>query len=126
MRRWLTALTTLGLAGTLAAPALAAGLAPPVADCSLHGSLTHGYTAAQLQAGLATMPVETREYTDCYNILQRALLQKIGKLGGGESSGGGGSFLPVWLIAVLAVVVLGGAGLGVVALRNRSHTPDPG
>jgi len=102
------------------APASAAGMAPPVADCYDHGGqLTHSYSVAQLKNGLATMPAEIREYSPCYDILQRALLAKIGPLRDGGSSGGGGSFLPVWLIVVLAVLVLAGASFGVLALRNR-------
>jgi hypothetical protein len=107
------------------APASAAALTP-VADCQLHGQLTQSYTAAQLRNALATMPADVREYSDCYDILQRALYQKIGKLSGGGSSGGGGSFLPTWLIVVLAVLVLAGAGLGVAALRNRGGDGPPG
>jgi len=101
-------------------PAHAAGLSAPVADCYAHnGTLTHSYTAAQLRNGLATMPADVKEYSACYDVLQRALLLKIGKLSGGDSSGGGGSFLPAWLIAVLAVLVLAGAGFAAVALRDR-------
>jgi hypothetical protein len=117
-------LVILGLGGLLAlAPALparATGLSPPVADCYAHnGTLTHSYTAAQLRNGLATMPADVKEYSVCYDVLQRALLQKIGRLSGGDASGGGGSFLPAWLIAVLAVLVVAGAGFGAVALRDR-------
>ncbi len=108
-----------------ATPALAAGLSPPVADCQLHGHLTGSYTVAQLRNALATMPVDIREYSDCYNVLQQALLAKIGKLGGG-SGGGGGSFLPTWLIVVVALLVLGGAGFGALAWRNRGRDPDSG
>jgi hypothetical protein len=108
----------LTLAGGLSAHA--AGLAAPVADCYAHnGTLTHSYTVAQLRTGLATMPADVKEYSVCYDVLQRALLQKIGKLSGGDTSGGGGSFLPAWLIAVLALLIVAGAGFGAVALRER-------
>jgi hypothetical protein len=83
--------------------------------------LTRDYTEAQLRTGLATMPAYIREYSGCYDILNRALLQKIGKLHGGDASGAGGSFLPTWLIAVLAVLVLGAVGLGGLGLRNRAR-----
>lgn len=116
----------LALGGALglipAAPASAAGLSPPVADCQLHGRLTGNYSAAELRSALAGMPAYIREYSDCANILQQALLQKIGRLNGGGSSGGG-SFLPTWLIVVLAILVLAGAGFGIAALRNRGRGP---
>lgn len=118
-----TALIALGfvLLSSLAAaaPAGAAGLSPPAADCYAHTHLTRTYTAAQLRNALATMPADIREYSDCYDVINRALLQKIGKLSGGGSSGSGGSFLPVWLIALLAALVVAGAGFGAVALRHR-------
>ena len=104
---------------TFTASAGAAGLTPPVADCDAHGQLTQSYTAAQLRTALATMPADVKEYTNCSDVIQRALLAKIGKLGDSSGSGGGGSFLPTWLLVLLIVLVLAGAGLGAVALRNR-------
>ena len=120
----LCALATLG--GALAGPASAAGLSPPVADCYEHaGQLTHSYSVAELQHGLATMPVEIHEYTTCHDVLQRALLAKLGKLKNG-SGGSGGSFLPTWLLVVLIVVVLGGVAFGAVAVRNRGRDREDG
>jgi hypothetical protein len=124
-------LVTLAVAGfcllVLPGAAGAAGLAPAVADCYTHGGvLTRSYTAAQLRSGLATMPADIREYSDCYDVLDRALLQKIGKLSGGDSAGGGGSFLPIWLIVLLAVLVVGGTGFGAMALRNRGAGGEDG
>ncbi len=123
MPKRLAILTAVGLACLLSVtPAVAAGLSPPVADCYAHGGqLTKSYTAAELRNGLATMPADIREYSPCYDTLQRALLNLVHGLNGGGSSGGGGSFLPVWLIILLALLVLGGAGLGVAALRNRDR-----
>ena len=124
------ALLVLALAGGLGfastPPAVGAGLAPPVADCSLHGQLTKSYTASQLKNALNTMPADVREYSDCYNVIQRALLAKIGHLNGDAAGGGGGSFLPIWLIVVIALLVLGGLGFAVVAARNRGQAPGPG
>lgn len=126
MRKRLVILVLGGLSGLLLAPpAWAAGLSPPVADCNTNGHLTKSYTEAQLSNGLATMPVEVREYSACYDVLRQALLNEIHGLNGG-GSGGGGSFLPVWLIVVLALLVLGGAGFGAVAWRNRGKPPESG
>lgn len=124
MNRLLAILALGCLLGLLsAAPAPAAGLSPPVRDCYAHSRLTGQYTAGELRHGLATMPAYIREYSDCSNILQQALLQKIGKLDSGGASGGG-SFLPIWLIVVLALLVLSAVGLGTWALRNRGSGPE--
>jgi hypothetical protein len=124
MRKSAVLLVSLCLAGlTLAPPAAAAGLSPPVADCYAHGTLTHHYPAAELSQALATMPADIAEYSPCRDVLQRALYAGLGKLGGGSGgSGGGGSFLPTWLLVVLALLVLGGAAFGVIAMRNRQRT----
>lgn len=115
----------LGLAGLLslllAGTVVAASGSGPVADCYTNQRLTREYTAAELRSALAHMPADVREYSNCYNVIQQALLQKIGGLHGGGDSGGGGSFLPTWLIVVLAALVLAGAGFGVVAVRNRGQ-----
>ena len=107
----------------VASPSWAAGLSPPVADCNLHGGrLTKSYTAAQLKNGLATMPVDIREYSGCYDVLQQALLAQIHGLNG-VGSAGGGSFLPVWMIVVLGLLGVGAGGFGIVAWRNRGSSP---
>lgn len=122
MRKLLAPFVVMAALGCLfAAGAAAAGLSAPVADCDAHGQLTRSYSAAQLRNALATMPADVKEYTNCSDVIQRALLAKIGKLGGAGDSSGGGSFLPTWLLVVLILLVLAGAGLGAVALRNR-HT----
>jgi hypothetical protein len=126
MRKALVVLGLSWLLGAgLAAAASAAGLSPPVADCYAHQRLTGAYTAAQLKNGLATMPADVKEYSNCYGILEQALLSKLGKLKDGGSAGGGGSFLPVWLIAVLAALVVAGVGLGAMAWRNQGERSDP-
>lgn len=106
----------------LRSPAGAVAAQPdPVADCSAHLRLTREYTPQQLQHALDTMSAETREYTDCYTVIQNQLLTQLGEHHGGHASGAGsgGSFLPTPLLVVLGVLVLASAGLGVVALRRR-------
>jgi hypothetical protein len=91
-----------------------------VADCNSHTKLTHQYSTAQLRSALATMPADIKEYTNCPDVIQRALLAQIGTTkGGGGSGSGGGSFLPTPVIVILALLVLGGAGFAAYAWRRR-------
>jgi ABC-type phosphate transport system substrate-binding protein len=113
----LAALSAL-LGGSLPS-AVAAGVSPPVADCSAHGKLTQHYSASELQQALATMPTDVKEYTNCPNVIQQALLAELGAVHGGGGGSGGSSFLPGWVIAVLVVLVLAGAAAGAMAVRNR-------
>lgn len=106
--------------GPLAQPASAAGLSPPVADCNAHGKLTRHYTVVELQSALAGMPAAVAEYSNCYDVIQQALYAEIsGKHLTGGTGSGGGSFLPTWLIVVLALLVLGGVGFTAYAWRRR-------
>jgi hypothetical protein len=128
MRR---ALTLIGLAGAvavsaiaaLAAPALAAQ-SPPVSDCNAHGRLTKRYTAKQLQTALSTMPADIKEYTNCYDVIQRALVADVGGQhvnGSKDAASSGGSFLPTPVIVVIVVLALAAATFGGLALRRRSN-----
>lgn len=100
--------------------AQATGLSAPVADCNTHARLTHHYSVQQLRSALATMPGDVREYTDCSDVIQRALLAEVGGLHeGGGSGSGGGSFLPTSLIVVLALLLVAGGGFAVYAWRQR-------
>jgi hypothetical protein len=128
MRR---ALTLIGLAGAvavsataaLAAPASAAQ-SPPVSDCNAHGRLTETYTPRQLQTALSTMPADIKEYTDCYDVIQRALVAAVGGhrvSGSKDSAGSGGSFLPTPVIVVIVILALAAATFGALALRRRSN-----
>ena len=81
--------------GLLAAAPANAAQSQVVADCNTHARLTRQYSDGQLRTALSTMPADVKEYTDCYDVIQRALLSQIGGShpGGGGSSGSGGSFL---------------------------------
>jgi hypothetical protein len=106
---------------SLPAASAAAGLSPPVADCNTHAALTRQYTVAQLRNALATMPADIKEYTNCPDVIQRALLAQLGGVHGGGGSGqGGGSFLPTPLIVVLVLLIVGGAGFAVYAYRRKN------
>jgi hypothetical protein len=64
-----------------------------VADCNQNGHLTRHYSRKDLQGALNTMGADTREYTNCYDVIRRALLASAANSGGGSggSSGSGGS-----------------------------------
>jgi hypothetical protein len=113
------------IAMALPASASAAGKLPPaVADCNAHARLTSHYTAAQLRSSLNSMPADIKEYTNCYDVIQKALLAQIGSIGGngGDAGGGGSSFLPTPLLIVLTVLVVAAIGFGILALRQRSKS----
>jgi hypothetical protein len=127
MRRLLTLLALLSACLLLAAvPAQAAAGSSVIADCNAHGKLTRSYTDAQLRDALTTMPADVKEYTDCYDVIQHALLGQVSgshPSGTGGSGGSGGSFLPTWLIVVLVLLALAGLTLGAIAIRRRSSNP---
>ncbi len=117
----IAAVTVLAAALLAAAPA-SARLSKVVADCNTHTRLTQTYTTAELRTALNTMPADVKEYTDCYDVIQRALLADIGgiKADGGGSGGGGSSFLPTWLLIVLGVLVVAAGVFAVIARRRGS------
>ena len=120
MLAMVTGVLVAGWAGVAARTAAAAGLSPVVADCNAHGRLTRHYSVTQLRSALASIPADIAEYTDCHDVIQHQLLVQLGDLPGSGGSGqGGGSFLPTWLIVVLAVLIAGAGGFGVLELRNR-------
>lgn len=103
----------------LAAASFAASAA--VTDCSVHNRLTRHYSVSELRTALATMPADIKEYTSCSDVLQRALDDELSGLHvSGSGGSGGGSFLPVPVIVLLAVVLLGGAAYGAVGMRRRN------
>jgi hypothetical protein len=108
--------------GLLAAAPAPAALSGAVADCNTHTRLTQTYTAAELRTALNTMPADVKEYTDCYDVIQRALLADIGGIKANDSGGGdgGSSFLPTPLLIVLGVLVVAAGVFAVIARRRRS------
>lgn len=100
-----------------------AATSPAVADCTAHGRLTHHYTVAQLHSALSQMPADVQEYTNCYAIIQRALLAGVSSPAGRHSDSGtsssGGSFLPTPVIVVIVLVALAGAAGVALAVRRR-------
>ncbi len=78
-------------------------LAPPAAaqstrikilrECSQNGRLSGDYTAQQIRDARSNIPDDIDEYTDCRDVLTRALLSRAGgdSGGGGGGTGGGGT-----------------------------------
>lgn len=112
----------------LSVPASAATPSPVIADCNAHSQLTQHYTVAQLRTALNTMPPTVKEYTNCYDVINRALLAQVGSGSGGGSAGNGsgGSFLPVWLIVVLVLLIVGGGTYAFLAYRRQATAGGSG
>jgi hypothetical protein len=134
MRRWKRAIVlgcavTVLTGGALAVPsAWAAAGNPIINDCEASGQLTHAYTLSQLRHALAVMPASVKQYTNCYDVIQQALIQarKTGSAGPAASGGSGGSFLPTPVLIILIVLVLAALGLGGLALVRRRRRPSDG
>ena len=123
-RRSLIALLAAAFVLMAAGPVLAASSANPViADCLSHpGGLTGHYTVAQLKTALQVMPPETKEYTSCPDVINRALLAAVGTKGtgtAGSSSGSSSSFLPTPVIVILVILILAAVTFGALAVRRR-------
>jgi hypothetical protein len=105
-------------------PAVAA-TSPAITDCVAHGVLTKHYSIRELKRALSTISAPTREYTNCSDVLNRALAADLSKPGGGKPVGGptgsgSGSFLPVPVIILLVVLIVAAIAFGVMAMRRRS------
>ena len=58
--------------------ARAASAASVISDCSVHLRLTHTYTVTELQNAYRTIPADVKEYSNCQDVIQRALLAAEG------------------------------------------------
>jgi hypothetical protein len=123
MRRLCTALAVAcALGAAIGSASAVAATAPAVSDCNSHGSLTRHYSTAELQTALSTMSADVKEYTDCYDVINRTLLSQLGTphaRGDVSSQASGGSFLPTPVIVVLVLLALAAATLGALAIRRR-------
>jgi hypothetical protein len=133
-RRALTVLA-LGCALSVGAPALAVAAsngtaAQAITECNDQGRLTQTYTPQVLRQALSQMPADVREYTNCFDVIERQLFKQIGKSGsvatGTATSSSGDSFLPTWLIVVIVVLALAALTFGALALRRRRAPAGPG
>jgi hypothetical protein len=122
MSRTLKRVVALACALAVAGPGTAVAASSPVTDCNAHGHLTQPYSVPQLRTALAQMPADVQEYTNCYNVIQGALLSQIP---GGHAHASApatvssGSGLPTGVIVAIVVLALGAATSGAVAIRRR-------
>jgi hypothetical protein len=127
MRRAITVLA-LGCALSLGATALAGAAsggtpAQAISDCNNHGRLTQQYSSQVLRQALAQMPADVREYTDCFDVIERQLFKQQGSSNSAPVSGttsSGSSFLPTWLVVVIVLLALAAITFGALALRRRN------
>ena len=122
-------LCALALATPVAAGA--AGTDTPsaaISDCNDHGQLTAQYSAATLRAALAQMPADVREYTDCYDVIERQLFKQLGQstpgAAGTPASSSSSSGLPTWLLIVIVLLALAAVTFGALAVRRRTATAE--
>ena len=126
MRRLVTSLAVV-CALFAVAPALATAqggsAAQAISDCNNHSKLTAHYPPEALRTALATMPADVREYTDCYDVIEKQLFAELGTSStagtGGGGSSSGGSVLPTWLLIVIVVLALAALTFGALAIRRR-------
>ena len=93
-----------------------------ITDCNDNGKLTSHYSSDALRSALADMPADVREYTDCYDVIEKQLFAQLGSSSSGTSGGGsssGGSVLPTWLVIVIVVLALAALTFGALAIRRR-------
>lgn len=130
-RRAITILA-LSCALSVGAPALASAAssgtpAEAIRDCYAHERLTTSYSSQALREALAQMPADVKEYSDCYDVIERQLFRELGGVAPGSAtapgSNSGSSFVPTWLIIVIAVLALAAITFGSIAIRRRSGGP---
>ncbi|HUJ35555.1 MAG TPA: hypothetical protein VLW51_10125 [Solirubrobacteraceae bacterium] len=137
MKRRLVTSLAIVCALSAAAPGMAGAAASSspqqvLTDCNDHGTLTGHYTADALRTALASMPADMREYTDCYDVIEKQLFAQLGTSSSGGSSttgsSSGGSVLPTWLVIVIVVLALAALTFGALAIRRRrlEATAGPG
>jgi len=83
------------LALLVAAPAAMAGTRSDIiADCFDDGRLDGNYTASQIRDARNNLPADVDQYSDCRDVLARALggsgSSRVGGGAGGDAPGGGG------------------------------------
>jgi len=139
MRRLTTvlALVCVVLAAPSAAVAVGATSSTPsqaISDCYAHSRLTAHYSTDTLRKALVQMPADIREYSDCYDVIEKQLFVQEGSNSSGGSgtpvsgSGSSGSVIPTALLIVVVLLALAAVTFGALAIRRqRGEGPnDPG
>jgi hypothetical protein len=127
MRRLVTSLTIVcavfAVAAAMAAAQSSDTWQQAISDCNDHGTLFGHYSDATLRLALANMPADVREYTDCYDVIEKQLFAQLGTSASGgsgtTSSNSGGSVFPTWLVVVIVVLALAALTFGALAVRRR-------
>jgi hypothetical protein len=87
-----TALVACLLAVLVGAPAaLAEGTRTKILQECQDGRLTGTYTSAQIRDALEHIPDDVDQYSDCRDVLRRALLSQTSSSGHDDNGGGGGT-----------------------------------
>ncbi len=105
---------------------MAAAGNPIINDCESNGQLTHQYTPAQLHHALAIMPASVKQYTNCYDVIQLAIVKSKSTRQGNPSTSSSGSFLPTPVIVILVLLILAAVTFGAIAIRRRRTATDGG
>jgi hypothetical protein len=83
------------VAGSMSGSAAFASSSQVISDCNSNGHLTGSYSRSDLQGALNGMGADVKEYTNCSDVIRRALVSSAagggGHSGGSSSSGGGGA-----------------------------------
>jgi hypothetical protein len=120
------AVIALGTAGTPFAQGANTVGNPVLADCNSHGLLTHNYTLSQLRHALAVMPASFKEYGNCQDVIQAAIIKVRSGKPIVADSGSGGSFLPTPVIVILVLLILAALTFAALAVRRRRMAPGGG
>jgi hypothetical protein len=93
-----------------------------LSDCNDHAQLTQQYSAGDLQEALSTMGADQKEYTDCYDVIQRALLADLGRLHPrtvDSQHAGSSSFLTTPVIILIGVAASAAGAVAVLGATRR-------